>query len=280
MRKMFISICAIFLTVLLFLVITPSVNSTSTAEMSKMRYQFQGGQFYGSIDWSSDDIHPGDEVTYLIALSTFSYAKISKLEVRITYPHIKQIDGKYYRVWDTIYYNTVLTNYALPLIPEVWSRNITILVPNDADAEERLEITLDIYYLPYEGAQEERFVYWARAPLIRYSTYDELNKEIMDLRTEYYELSYEYSILNSTYSAYKATHSHSNSEYDSLNTTYNQYLQTHSYPDTAYNNLQSTCDNLNRELSLYKTSIYITIIIAVIFIASTIYFAKKKPKTG
>jgi len=279
MKKCFVLFTVISLIAFLFLFNIPSVNSISTAEIDKMRYQFQGGTFYGAIDWLSDDIHPGDEVTYQIALSSFvSNTKISKLEVRITYPHIIQQNGKYYRVWETIYYDEVLTNYILPLIPEAWSINITVTLPSDADTNQRMEITVDIYYLPYEGAQEERFVYWARAPLVLYETYDEIKEERNELRLDFNELYSQYIFLNSSYNAYKATHSYSNSEYNALNSTYNQYVESHSYSNSEYDNLLSSYNALNKELSLSKNLIYIMIAITIVFIASTIYFARRKPK--
>lgn len=103
---------------------------------------------------------------------------------------------------------------------------------------------------------------------IREKTYWELQSENYDLQNNYTNLEWEYK-------DYKNAHGYSNSEYNALNSTYNQYIGSHSYSNTEYSNLQST---LNRELSLYKNLNYIMIAIAVVFIASTIYFARKKPK--
>jgi len=94
----------------------------------------------------------------------------------------------------------------------------------------------------------------------------------------YRELEDEYENLQSTYNDYVLTHSRSNTEYtslqesfNSLNSTYYGYMQNHSYTNLEYNGI---CNDLN----LYKYSTYGLVISTLAFIATTIYFAKRKPK--
>jgi hypothetical protein len=122
--------------------------------------------------------------------------------------------------------------------------------------------------------------------------YDSLQKEYNDYKATHSHSNSEYDSLRNEYDSYKATHSHTDSEYNnaiserdywkneyqSLNSTYNEYKATHSHTNNEYEELASKYNSSSSELGTTRTLNYIFIIIAVVFIATTVYSIIRRPK--
>jgi len=105
-----------------------------------------------------------------------------------------------------------------------------------------------------------------------------LNTALNDLQTKYgllnstyYDLNADYKSLNQTYHNYVETHSYSNSEYETLQSNY-QTLESN------YKSLQSGYESLTDNFAMAKNLNYILTITTATFIATTVYFVKRKPK--
>jgi len=72
--------------------------------------------------------------------------------------------------------------------------------------------------------------------------------------------------------------------YDELYASYKQYMESHSHSNTEYDILQSNYDSLQSQSGIDSGSsqylIYLLLATTVLFVATTIYSARRKPKTG
>ena len=118
------------------------------------------------------------------------------------------------------------------------------------------------------------------------SSLDELQTEHKDLTTKYDGLKSEldslktsYDTLKSDYDSLKATHDTLKSGYDTLKTSHDTLKSDYDKLKSDYGSLESKYDASTAELSTSKNLMYIFIITTIAFIATTIYFARRKPKT-
>jgi len=123
--------------------------------------------------------------------------------------------------------------------------------------------------------------------------YQDLNSTYHELLSDYLELQSNYNSLNLTYSELVQNHTLLQNNFDSLTTSYSelqgQYTSLNStYNDllTSYNNLQANYDELQleqepiiNELNNVRNLMYVFITTTVILVATTVYFAIRKPKT-
>jgi parallel beta-helix repeat protein len=123
--------------------------------------------------------------------------------------------------------------------------------------------------------------------------YQDLNSTYHELLSDYLELQSNYNSLNLTYLELVQNHTLLQNNFDSLTTSYSelqgQYTSLNStYNDllTSYNNLQANYDELQleqepiiNELNNVRNLMYVFITTTVILVATTVYFAIRKPKT-
>lgn len=210
------------------------------------------------------EAHEGDKYDYELNVTAWNTIHITTFEMRITH---WDADGPHSQSHD-------IANYRLMNDGENFVRQIQFTVPPD------------LYWsriFVYFTISTDEVSYFATG----IETTRIVQKTRSELQSEYYDLYHNYTNLEWEYESYKSAHSYSNSEYNALNSTYNQYMESHSYSNTEYNNLQSRYDNLNRELGSIKSLndifplqyfIPMAIIIMIVLLGTTIYFARKKTK--
>jgi len=93
---------------------------------------------------------------------------------------------------------------------------------------------------------------------VRERTYDELLRDYDALRADYDRLISNYDSLRTDYIEL-------NSKYESLKADYGELILKHGAS--------------KRELATAKSMMYIFIVTTMVFIATTVYFARRKPKT-
>lgn len=174
------------------------------------------------------------------------------------------------------------------------------------------ELNIDIKYEFYLTREEQRFAgyYWMRM-LIPTGVYEsqintlqsqinELNNELNDLKNKNTELSSQLSDLQMTYDnldrdyeGLERDHDSLKASHDSLQTDHNSLETDYTSLQTEYNSLKSSYDSLTRdyngleskyqviselgELGTTRSLMYIFLITTSLFIATTIYFARRKP---
>jgi predicted nuclease with TOPRIM domain len=87
----------------------------------------------------------------------------------------------------------------------------------------------------------------------------------------YSNLLDDFNFLNSSYYELK-------SSLDGLNSTYYDLLDMHSQLQSDYDDLESKHDTLTGDLSTTRNLSYALIITTIVFIATTVYLAARKPK--
>lgn len=103
------------------------------------------------------------------------------------------------------------------------------------------------------------------------ANYSNLAATYTSLQTDYYNLQANFNALNSTYNSLM-------SDYDNIQSSYNQLDSTYTALQNSYDELQSSQEALTDELVTIRNLMYVFIVIAITFIATTVYFAVRKPK--
>lgn len=98
----------------------------------------------------------------------------------------------------------------------------------------------------------------------RSKTYDELQSDYSELELAYNGLEDDYESLNSTYESLET-------DYNLLQVDYDDFL-------ASYDTLSSRHTSIEAELSHARNLMYIFLVTTLAFIATTIYFARRKPK--
>lgn len=110
------------------------------------------------------------------------------------------------------------------------------------------------------------------------SEYLALNVTYHKLLSNYTELSENYGSLLSNYSDLLNDYNEARALYDSLSSSYNNLEGNYSAINHSYNNLTKSYNALVGELTATRNLSYIFIITTIIFTATTVYFAVRKPK--
>jgi len=92
-----------------------------------------------------------------------------------------------------------------------------------------------------------------------------------------HQLSYDELLAN--YNSLKDDYDSLNNKYETLQATYNSLSTNHSSLQTDYDELESKYNALTSELETFRNLNYLLIATAIIFIATTVLFAVRKPKT-
>jgi len=103
------------------------------------------------------------------------------------------------------------------------------------------------------------------------SDYKGLLEDLNSLNSSYNKLQADYESMNLTYSSYVATHSYTNLEYETLKANYETL-------NSSYKTLQSNHNSLTDNYAVANSLNYILTITTAVFIATTVYFVKRKPK--
>lgn len=103
------------------------------------------------------------------------------------------------------------------------------------------------------------------------ATYSDLNTRFQDLTTTQTQLQDDYEGLTGSYNSLQSIHNTLTSNYEQLQGNYTQLVFLH-------NNLQSDRNSLSTDLTNYRNLTVAFIITSVVFLATTIYFARRKQK--
>ena len=123
-------------------------------------------------------------------------------------------------------------------------------------------------------------------------TYDELQSDYNSLQESYNTLDADHNTLQSTYNSLLTNYTNLQgdydsvcSDYDTLEADYNSMESSYNNLETSYNSLNSTCneleskhDTLTADLGTTRNLSYILIITTIVFIATTVFFAIRKPR--
>jgi len=158
-------------------------------------------------------------------------------------------------------------------------------------------ITHSYLYFTYEHSTQEVVITTAYYALLeRYlqllANFDSLNSTYYDLLNDYLELQSNYGLLNLTYHELVQNHTFLRYDFDSLltsyndlqdqygdlNSTYNNLLTSYNNLQASYNELQSDQQAIINEIGTIRNLMYIFITATIILIATTVYFAIRKPK--
>ena len=103
-----------------------------------------------------------------------------------------------------------------------------------------------------------------------------------DNYTNYHNLLADFNSLNMSYSSLNSSYNNLQASFNSLNSTYNDLRSNYQTLNSSYNNLNTAFNDyktsMQGELSYTRNLVYVLTAITVILIATTIYFAVRKPK--
>jgi hypothetical protein len=105
-----------------------------------------------------------------------------------------------------------------------------------------------------------------------------IDAEYAKLRNEYINLTMNYETLNASYTYLKNKYDELNTNYKELNATYYTLKTNYDSLQSNYNYVKTSYDALKREYELINKLMYLFATTTIIFIATTIYFAKIKLK--
>ena len=108
--------------------------------------------------------------------------------------------------------------------------------------------------------------------------YNELLADHNSLSDNYDDLLESYSVLANNFDSLNSNYYALESRYESLDITYSDLLNTYSQLQSDYSNLQENYDALIGDLNMTKNFNYVLIAATMILIATTVYFAIRKPK--
>ncbi len=122
------------------------------------------------------------------------------------------------------------------------------------------------------------------------ANYNALNTSYQNLLAQFNSLNIKYNAMNITYNQLKANYNELVGSYNGLNSSYNslqsiQNTLTLNYARlqgnytslvSSFSDLQTKYNNLSTDLTNYKDLTYAIIITTVVFLATTIYFARRK----
>ncbi len=103
------------------------------------------------------------------------------------------------------------------------------------------------------------------------SDYAQLQEDYDSLNSSYNNLQVDYNSLSSRFDGLKSDYDSLRVRYDGLNSSYNSL-------NTAYTELKSKQEATMTELNNIRNLTYIFVTTTIVFIATTVYFAKRKPK--
>ena len=110
------------------------------------------------------------------------------------------------------------------------------------------------------------------------TNYDNLQSAYDTLQFNHTQLEGNYNALKSDYDGLEANYTTLQNNYDSLQATYNSLDSTYNSLKANYDDLQSQHDTSISELDTTRNLSYILVVAALIFIATTVLFAIRKPK--
>ena len=99
-----------------------------------------------------------------------------------------------------------------------------------------------------------------------------------DNYTNYHNLLADFDALNMSYISLNSSYNNLISDYDNLQSSYNQLNSSYTAFQDSYNELQSNQEAIKSELANIRNIMYIFITTTIILIATTVYFAIRKPK--
>jgi len=100
-----------------------------------------------------------------------------------------------------------------------------------------------------------------------------------DNYTNYHNLLADFDALNMSYISLDSSYNNLISDYANLQSSHNQLNSSYTTLQDSYNELQSDREAITNELSTIRNLMYIFITTTMILIATTVYFATRKPKT-
>ena len=232
-----------------------------------------------SFDWEGMDVevyapyqaYPGDTIT-----------------IRVRVEAKEDLQDVYVRVW---LYGSKFQGYG------IWSTNILVLYYVDLstgvvrDQNFNVDVSSDvspglIYSHTYCTWKVYRILWWEdrsldnsfRVTYLKNKAYEELQVAYSDLLDDYNTLIATYDNLLDDYDSVCSDYDTLEADYDSMESSYNNL-------ETSYNSLNSTCneleskhDTLTADLGTTRNLSYILIITTIVFIATTVFFAIRKPR--
>lgn len=116
-------------------------------------------------------------------------------------------------------------------------------------------------------------------------SYDSLTAYFNSLNSTYYSLLYTHNQLQSNYNSLQNSYDNQQGSYDNLSNDYNylvsNYVQlqgNYTSLNSSYGDLQTEYSNLLSELTNYRNLSYALVVTTLVFIATTVYFARRKAK--
>jgi len=110
------------------------------------------------------------------------------------------------------------------------------------------------------------------------SSYYEPKNDYEELNASYYSLSNDYNDLQATYNFLLTNCTNLQGDYDSLSSNYNALEAGYNSLNSTYNDLKSKYDALTADLGYTRNLSYLLIITTIVFIATTLLFAIRKPR--
>ena len=111
------------------------------------------------------------------------------------------------------------------------------------------------------------------------SDYAELQSNYNSLNLTYYELAQNHTLLQNSFDSLTTSYNELQGQYTSLNSTYNDLLTSYNSLQADYDELQLGQEPIINELNNVRNLMYVFITTTVILVATTVYFALRKPKT-
>lgn len=235
---------------------------------------------YGDLEFP-EEARPGELITYKLTVTAYEDIYVEYFTITIYYGGgelYKEIviSDKYMRKHDRI------------------SKIILLKMP---ETEERLHCIIDVetsmgipFWITFTVHSGNHFC----TTYIRKMTYVELLAEYEKRKAEYEKLKLiydglkaDYDKLLTDYGKLKADYGKLRTEYDGLKVTYDKLTVDYGRLKADYDGLKVTYDKLTvdydklkGELATNTSLMYLFIVTTIAFVATTVYFARRKPKAA
>ena len=213
--------------------------ATATAEETRIEFWYFG--IHGCLELP-EEAHPGEMITCYLRITADDVIHVNYVELIIRFGDIMLYGETIISDRDMFPGEKVVRIIELTLPTEPTSGRLYICIAAETYKHPHTVISSNSLYATY----------------VRERTYDELLRDYDALRADYDRLISDYDSLRTDYIEL-------NSKYESLKADYRELILKHGAS--------------KRELATAKSMMYIFMVTTVVFIATTVYFARRKPKT-
>ena len=241
----------------------------------------------------------GSEQAILVDLVVYNVANLKEFHISLSYdPRVleyyggkidksfyvttggwigNELDGKLYEAFSG---SGKMFTYVFKVVQE-GSTKITLsaeLIDESGSTISHLDSECVVKVLPLDEWIDAEYAKLMSKYVNLTTSYEALNTSYISLENKYNELTVNYNKLNVTYYALNSSYDRLAKNYKELNTTYYTLKTNHDLLQSNYSNIETSYNALKKEYEFTTKIMYLLMATTIIFIATTIYFAKRRSK--